>query len=341
MTKKEGVKRLWTKVFSSDSKEFVSMYFEKVYRDENTFVKEVDNKVVSAVQLIPYLMTYYGSVIKVGYVSGASTYPCFEGRHMMTSLMYEAINAGFQRGDTLMTLIPANYGLIDFYKRFGFAVIFQKNDVVFHSSGNHDGRSIIRIKKDDAAQAYTYFNRKMSERNNCIQHSYDDFVNICADEDMMVFALEQHTTIVAMAYCLVTCQSPVVKELLYDSDESKRKLLEGICSIFNLPQITYRDYNTALQGGDYGMGRVIDVKNLLTVFAANNKDMSVVLRVTDEILDANNYFYKIDSGKVEILKEYDRNDYRDMKIENLMNYIKRHNAETSPGEPFYMSLMLE
>ena len=131
MTKKEGVKELWMNVFRSDSEEFVKMYFDRVYRDENTFVKEVDTNIVSAVQLIPYRMTYYGYDIKTGYISGASTLPYFEGKHFMTYLMSEAINAAYERGDVLMTLIPANNGLVDFYKRFGFASVFYKNVTVF------------------------------------------------------------------------------------------------------------------------------------------------------------------------------------------------------------------
>lgn len=340
MTKKKGVKELWEKVFCSDSEEFVKMYFDRVYRDENTFVKEADNTIVSAVQLIPYCMTYYGSVIKTGYISGASTLPAFEGRHLMTSLMSETINAAYERGDTLMILIPANDGLISFYKRFGFTPVFSKNETVFHLSDRNEC-ILKKFNIDNSKVFYKYFSRKMSERKNCIQHSYDDFLNICSDADMMVFALESGANICAIAHCAKTERGVIVKELLYDEDVSKETLLNKLCKTFNLQQIIYRDYYSTRYGCEYGMGRIINVRNILSVFAVNNKDLNLAFKVYDEIIEANNSCYKIYNGKVEIVNDNDISDCKRIKIEDLMKFIRKHNIDTSPGDPFYMSLMLE
>lgn len=341
MKRKDGVKKLWEEVFSSDSKEFVRMYFDRVYRDENTFVKEINNSIVSAVQLIPYFMTYYGAVIKTGYISGASTLPDFEGKRLMSSLMSEAINAAYARGDTFMTLIPANEGLKDFYKRFGFTSVFSKNDAVFNSDGNCATVSLTRINEDNMERFYAFFNRKMSERKNCIQHTYDDFINICKDNGMMVYASETAKSISAMACCAETQDGVIVKELLYENEASKDILLNDLCRTFSLQQIIYRDFYSAPYGIEYGMGRIINVRNVLSLFASNNNWLSLVFRISDDIIEGNNCCYKLDNGNVDVVNESDVNDYSDMTVEELMKHIKKYNTDNSPDDPFCMSLMLD
>lgn len=69
MDKKQQIVNLWRTCFG-DSEAFISLYFDRVYKDENAMTIEKDGKIVSALQIVPYTMTYLGTEISVGYISG-------------------------------------------------------------------------------------------------------------------------------------------------------------------------------------------------------------------------------------------------------------------------------
>lgn len=74
MTTKEKVKALWQLCFD-DSEEFVEMYFRLRYKNEINVTIESGDEVISALQMIPYPMTFCGNTVQTSYVSGACTHP--------------------------------------------------------------------------------------------------------------------------------------------------------------------------------------------------------------------------------------------------------------------------
>ena len=74
MDKKQQIVNLWRTCFG-DSEAFISLYFDRVYKDENAMTIEKDGKIVSALQIVPYTMTYLGTEISVAYISGVCTAP--------------------------------------------------------------------------------------------------------------------------------------------------------------------------------------------------------------------------------------------------------------------------
>ena len=65
MDKKQQIVNLWRTCFG-DSEAFISLYFDRVYKDENAMTIEKDGKIVSALQIVPHTMTYLGTEISVG-----------------------------------------------------------------------------------------------------------------------------------------------------------------------------------------------------------------------------------------------------------------------------------
>ena len=57
MTTKEKVKALWQLCFD-DNEEFVEMYFRLRYKNEINIAIESGDEIVSALQMIPYPMTF-------------------------------------------------------------------------------------------------------------------------------------------------------------------------------------------------------------------------------------------------------------------------------------------
>ena len=112
MDKKQQIVNLWRTCFG-DSEAFISLYFDRVYKDENAMTIEKDGKIVSALQIVPYTMTYLGTEISVAYISGVCTAPEERGQGLMRQLLQETFEEMERREVAISALIPADPWLFD------------------------------------------------------------------------------------------------------------------------------------------------------------------------------------------------------------------------------------
>lgn len=181
MTTKEKVKALWQLCFD-DNEEFVEMYFRLRYKNEINVAIESGDEIVSALQMIPYPMTFCGDTVQTSYISGACTHPDFRGNGVMRELLSQAFARMLRNGTYFSTLIPAEPWLFDYYTRMGYASVFQysvKEITVpeFIPSKEITVTSEVGCQKE----VYEYLNSKLSGRTCCIQHSFEDFQVVMAD----------------------------------------------------------------------------------------------------------------------------------------------------------------
>ena len=110
---KQQIKALWKLCFD-DSDAFIDMYFRLRYNDEVNIAIESGKEVVSALQMIPYPMTFCGEQIPTSYISGACTHPDFRGNGVMRELLSQAFaRMRYNR------VVPVSYTQLDVYKRQG------------------------------------------------------------------------------------------------------------------------------------------------------------------------------------------------------------------------------
>ena len=77
---------------------------------------EKDGKIVSALQIVPHTMTYLGTEISVGYISGACTTPEERGQGLMRQLLQETFEEMERREIAISAIIPADPWLFDYYR---------------------------------------------------------------------------------------------------------------------------------------------------------------------------------------------------------------------------------
>ena len=112
MTKKEEVMNLWRICFN-DTEEFLRLYFERRYNDADTAVFRENGRIVSALQMLPYPMTWYGKTVMTSYISGACTHPSFRSGGLMRKLLAEAFLSMKSRKTAFSILIPQEPRLYD------------------------------------------------------------------------------------------------------------------------------------------------------------------------------------------------------------------------------------
>lgn len=118
-----SLKVIWKDVFH-DSDEYIDYFFDTYYKDEDTLVFFADEKPVSMVFMIPYLIRFCGELMPVTYIYAAATLPEYRGKGYMEELLKESFEKGQSRGDVFSVLIPAEPSLYGYYSKFGYAEAF-------------------------------------------------------------------------------------------------------------------------------------------------------------------------------------------------------------------------
>lgn len=339
MNTKEEVKALWKLCFD-DTDEFVNLYFERRYKDEINLSAREDGRLVAALQMIPYPITFCGEVVDVSYISGACTHPDYRGRGIMRGLLADAHRHMYRKDILLSTLIPAKQWLFEFYGQSGYAPTFGYVNQPIELCGLHPASDCVVVDETDNRhllfERYHYFSSMMKKRPCCIQHPREDFLIILEDlrlsSGKMLVARRSHH-IVGMAFCVPQDGGVVVKELLADDERVRDSLLLESARLFQADAVNCLQ-PSFLDSFYLGMARVIHAERVLCLIARKypGLDMSIHLH-GDEVVPENNGYYTLSGGRC--LRGWQPDvDYRPCNIRDFTRLLLT-------AEHPYMSLMLD
>lgn len=121
---------LWHKVFG-DETDYISLFFDSVYRNSKVFIKEDNFKTVSALYLLPCRLCYNGESFNGFYLYAAATDPSYRKHGFMSSLINEAHMYARDEGADFIALVPASESLYDYYERFSYKrCMYKSYDVI-------------------------------------------------------------------------------------------------------------------------------------------------------------------------------------------------------------------
>lgn len=350
MNQKESIKKLWAETFA-DSREYIDMYFDRVYRDEDAMTVTTGGKLESSLLLQRYGMLFQNAEVPIGYVAGAMTRRASRGKGLMSALMRDAIRVCHERGDMLITLIPAHDWLYFFYDRFGFSTVFfvdpQRFTALHTFAPEGTYHQVDDLYDDKVFDAFSRFERG---RKCSVLHSRRDFLNIIDDNRMdggkFVVMADESGEIVSMAWAVVG-DVVTVTELMGTSHDSREGALAALRSM--LPDKAFKVLAPPLAEYrhlyDRGMARIVNARLCLEKIAANNPQWHSRIRVTDPLIADNCHIYEVADGSVSTADDTSRRPDFDVKIE-VLNDIVFSSPKTGeildfPSERPVMSLMLE
>ncbi len=297
---KEEVKALWTRCFN-DNDAFIDLYFRLRYKDDINVCIRQDDKVVAALQMIPYPMTYMGEVIPTSYISGACTHPDYRQQGLMRRLLNNTHRRMLQDGALLSTLIPAEDWLFGYYAKSGYAPVFACEEKTMSVEELGTDAPICKVERCEApdAEYYRYFNARMSERPCCILHTEEDFQVIMEDLKLSggrLYIAREADRLVGMAFTIAEGDTLRVLECLADSAEVQDALAREAAREQSCSQVRAVAFPPA-DGRYLGMARVLNVFEMLRFWAQHHPDESRCLLIEgDESIPENNGCYIIESG---------------------------------------------
>ena len=297
-------RHLWERSFA-DPRAFIDLYFREKYRKERNEVIVRDGRVVSALQKLPYPMTYGGRMLPASYISGACTDERYRRRGLMGELLSQTHRAMQQENAAFSFLIPATQELAAYYAKFGYTPCFRFGWETI-TAGTPDGSLVVgTVDQHRTEKLLPYLRDKMQERTMCVQHPLDDLRAVVDDMhmagDTMREARRGELT-VALAICRAEADGILLRECVYDDEEARDGLIAAIAAHYGRTEVDVID--TKGREGDYfGMARIIDAEAMLTAYAALHSETDATWSITDELLTENNGCYHIYKGICERLPE--------------------------------------
>lgn len=362
MALRDDIKKIWTEAFN-DPREYVDMYFDRVYSDADVIATSVSGHPVSSLLLQRYRILFHGVEAGCSYIAGAATRRQMRGKGLMTELICKALQASRDRGDMLSALIPASDPLYFFYDRLGFATVFYVDPQRYtslHTFAPDDGIETY-VPVDDVfdSRLWAAFDRMQHSREGMVIHSQRDFLNILDDLRMdhgrFVAVADDSGEVRAMAWATADESAAdgvvTVKELLGDDEEARKGALRALRSVF--PGRPFKLLAEARGEGrklySRGMGRIVNVGLCLEIIAAANPGVKQTVRVYDPILRDNNRIYRMKDGRVTTDEDFDNSAHRPLDLDvDITTFTKLVFSSPKiggvtglPAERPHISLMLD
>lgn len=283
MDRKEQIIELWRQCFN-DSEAFIQLFFDKVYKEENALTIEEDGKIVSALQMLPYTMNYYGTEISVSYIYGACTAPNARNKGWMRKLLHKAFEVMKQRGVELTVLIPAEPWLFGYYSKQGYTESFLYKKEIFIDSNLPEDETTVEVTSThpmDTDTIYQFFDRKMRNRSCCMLHTADDFNILLQDlyqeGGHTLIAYNQKQSPVGLLFLYPTDNGNfTVREMLYDDENIKTWMLRK-AALYNktTPLSYFTMANNETTAKPLGMARIINASRMLPLWIKQHPESPI------------------------------------------------------------------
>lgn len=298
------IKALWRLSFH-DTEEFIDLYFRLRYRDDICLTLSEGGEIVSALQILPYPMTYgTGVTLPTGYISGACTHPDHRGEGLMKNLLGKAFRRMWNQGVVVSTLIPGEPWLWEYYRQTGYEEAFHYRVERFVCPEEREGEreeSDGDIGLEEAVTCTEEICRLLDERLRqhpcCILHPSADLRVVMADLRLSsghLFLLRHGGAATALCFAYPDGQGGwEVKETASVRDGEEALLLRKVCRRLMCRELTVRHPGHDIRTG---MLRIINLPRLLSLYAAAHPEIETRYIVRDPHEKRNTGFYYLHEG---------------------------------------------
>ncbi|MDR1878928.1 MAG: GNAT family N-acetyltransferase [Bacteroidales bacterium] len=300
---KEDIIRIWQTSFPDDPPQFISMYFDKIYRDENTLIYLCDNKVVSCMQMLPYELNYCDAVCPTAYISGAATLPQYRQQGIMGKLLTRSFLEMRKRGIVFTILIPQESSLTTYYQKQGYTPCFEyaSVSVFLEDTPFSEDFSVVEMNDANKDDAYCFFERHSRRKNLTVLKNRDDFQVIWEDVRLgsgSILLCYRRGETVGICFCYPPLRGRlVIKEMLSESAVVRNQLLYAAFRRFNTSEIDLRQAVTNPDNAVFhGMARIIHTEKALQLYASCYDQLQITIQVSDNQIEDNNGIFRLDRG---------------------------------------------
>lgn len=163
LEKQEHIKtrKLWEEIFKEDTKEFLDYYYSVKTAENEIYVIEEDDKIVSMLHLNPYHMRIGNEIYQTHYIVAVATDEHYRKRGYMAKLLNYAMQVMEDRGEPFTFLMPAAEAI---YKPFGFEFVYeQKRGTITGKADKDDAIDFVMAKETDCQEIADFANECLKD----------------------------------------------------------------------------------------------------------------------------------------------------------------------------------
>lgn len=173
-------RRLWEKIFTEDTSEFLEYYYSVKVNDNEIYVIEDGGEIVSMLHLNPYQMRVRDKIFKTHYIVAVATDERYRKRGLMRQLLNHAMQVMADRGEPFTFLMPADEAI---YKPFGFEFIYeQKRGKIAGKKCQDTTLTITHACKEDCQAIADFANELLKEYDVVTWRDADYYKVILAEQ---------------------------------------------------------------------------------------------------------------------------------------------------------------
>lgn len=152
-------RKLWEEVFVEDTGEFLDYYYSYKIADNEIYVIEIDDEIVSMLHLNPYVMRIRQRLEPVHYIVAVATSKEYRSQGMMRTLLTKAMEDMKQRHEPFTFLMPADEAI---YAPYGFEYIYEQRTCELVGKKLPDEDVIFtEMAESDAGDVSSYMNQML------------------------------------------------------------------------------------------------------------------------------------------------------------------------------------
>ena len=239
---KSDLKEMWKLCFPSDTEAFTDFYFDKVYKNEETLLYVENGCPVASLQMIPFVIRKGDYITFAGYISGAMTHPDFQKKGYMEQLLQAAFVKMKENEYEYTFLIPQQEWLFGFYEKYGYKTLNDTESVanrLFLNASRDEINVLIHFDEVNIADLHKLYFLLLNQNQNVVLKSPSQLVNILYnffDEGGVLFVND-----LGIAFTFKDNDEIIIKELFYNTNETKEKFLFAIKQYYGLDKIIFSD----------------------------------------------------------------------------------------------------
>ena len=152
-------RKLWEEIFTEDTPEFLDYYYSVKIQDNEIYVIEDENEIVSMIHLNPYNMRIKDKIYNTHYIVAVATKESYRKRGLMRKLLNHVLQVMADRGEQFTFLMPASESI---YKPFGFEFVYeQRQQKVVGKTSSDFMIKMISATEDDCQDIADFANQML------------------------------------------------------------------------------------------------------------------------------------------------------------------------------------
>lgn len=322
---------LWAYSFEKKDDPFFQWYFAEYCGKDNMVIGgfDEDNHLQNMLHLNPYMLRIRGQELLTLYIVGVATAPEARGQHLFQPLLETAFEVLRSQSFPFALLMPINAGIYLPYQ-FGFCYYRHKYDLPLEKlqigkAGSELKVARVPLTKEVLAPIYAEVTKNWNGVPVRTDFQWKKLLKVHALEGVQCAVVYQDNAAVGyMLYKLADAAFTVV-ELMANAFAVRNRLLQyaaqhkseaqrftWLAEPWDTTYLNFGDHNASGSLQPFMMARCLDARLALQHLPVP-EDMvedSVVLLLTDNIIDRNNHLLKLKTapGKLEAVSTMDNEE---------------------------------